>query len=179
MTLCVCVIIFVVNGEYLVPQIRSMNIWFHSEAKLPWSYDYHLANHIATYKSSANRVVPLFSHLHFSFGYVRKIFPSRGLKYSVLHLIIKAWSSLLNITRFYQMLCLCQWISNYCQSYLYIIFHWLCGILSLLRAQYFMKHLLQNKFHVVTTSDYKLHAYISRILTESSKLIKRLEDCKY
>ncbi len=36
------------NREYLGPQIRNMNNWFHSEAKLPWSYDYPLANHIAT-----------------------------------------------------------------------------------------------------------------------------------
>ncbi len=46
--------------EYLAPQIRSMNNCFHSEAKLPWSYDYPLANHIATNKSSANREMPLF-----------------------------------------------------------------------------------------------------------------------
>ncbi len=43
------------NREYLAPQIRRMNNRFHSEAKLPWSYDYPLANHIATNKSSANR----------------------------------------------------------------------------------------------------------------------------
>ena len=28
-----------VNRECLAPQIRSMNNRFHSEAKLPWSYD--------------------------------------------------------------------------------------------------------------------------------------------
>ncbi len=72
------------NREYLAPQIRSMNNRFHSEAKLPWSYDYPLANHIATNKSSANREMPLFSRLYPSFGYLRKIFPPRGLKYSLL-----------------------------------------------------------------------------------------------
>ena len=73
------------NREYLVPQIRSMNNRFHSEAKLPWSYDYPLANHIATNKSSANREMPLFSHLYPSFMYLRNIFPPRGLKYSLLY----------------------------------------------------------------------------------------------
>ncbi len=72
------------NREYLPPQIRKMNNRFHSEAKLPWSYDYPLANHIATNKSSANREMPLFSRLYLSFGYLRKIFPPRGLKYSLL-----------------------------------------------------------------------------------------------
>ena len=43
------------NREYLAPQIRSINNRFHSEAKLPWSNDYPLANHIATNKSCANR----------------------------------------------------------------------------------------------------------------------------
>ncbi len=71
------------NREYLAPQIRSMNNRFHSEAKLPWSYDYPLANHMATNKSSANREVPLFSRLYPSFGYLRKIFPPRVLKYSL------------------------------------------------------------------------------------------------
>ncbi len=56
------------NREYLAPQIRSMNNWFHSEAKLPWSYDYHLANHIVTNKTSTNREMPLFSYLYPSFG---------------------------------------------------------------------------------------------------------------
>ncbi len=70
--------------EYLAPQICSVNNRFHSEAKLPWSYDYSLANHIATNKSSANREMPLFSHLYPSFGYLWKIFPPRGLKYSLL-----------------------------------------------------------------------------------------------
>ena len=55
------------NREYLAPQIRSMNNRFHSEAELPWSYDYPLANHIATYKSSAHRDVPLFSR-HYLFS---------------------------------------------------------------------------------------------------------------
>ncbi len=61
-----------------------MNNRFHSEAKLPWSYDYPLANHIATNKSSANREMSLFSRLYPSFGYLWKIFPPRGLKYSLL-----------------------------------------------------------------------------------------------
>ena len=72
------------NREYLAPQIRSMNNRFHSEAKLPWSYDYPLANHIATNKSSANREMPLFSRLYPPFGYLRNISPPRGLKYSLL-----------------------------------------------------------------------------------------------
>ena len=71
------------NREYLAPQICSMNNRFYSEAKLPWSYDYPLANHIATNKSSANREMPLFSRLYPSFGSLRKIFPPRGLKYSL------------------------------------------------------------------------------------------------
>ncbi len=71
------------NREYLVPQIRSMNDWFQSEVKLPWSYDYPLANRIATNKSSANREMPLYP----SFGYLQKIFPPRGLKYPLLEAI--------------------------------------------------------------------------------------------
>ncbi len=71
------------NREYLAPQIHSMNNLFHSEAKLPWSYAYRLANHIATTKSSANREMPLVSRLYPSFGYLRKIFPPRGLKSSL------------------------------------------------------------------------------------------------
>ncbi len=72
------------NREYLAPQICSMNNWFHSEAKLQWSHDYPLANHIATNKSSANREMPLFLRLYPSFGYLRKIFLLRCLKYSLL-----------------------------------------------------------------------------------------------
>ncbi len=53
------------NREYLAPQIRSMNNRFHSEDKLPWSYDYPLANHIATNKSYANREMPVFAPLPF------------------------------------------------------------------------------------------------------------------
>ena len=56
------------NREYLAPQFRSMNNRFHSEAKLPWSYDYPLANHIATNKSSASREMTLFSRLYPSLG---------------------------------------------------------------------------------------------------------------
>ncbi len=74
----------VLNTEYLAPKIRSMNNRFHSEAKLPWSYDYPLANHITTYKSSTYREMPLFSRLYPPFGYLRKIFPPRGLKFSLL-----------------------------------------------------------------------------------------------
>ncbi len=60
--------------EYLAPQICSMNNRFHLEAKLPWSYNYPLANHIVTNKSSANREMPQFSRLYYSsFGYLRKI----------------------------------------------------------------------------------------------------------
>ena len=68
------------NREYLAPQIRSMNNQFHSEAKLSWSYDYPLANHIARNKSSANREMSLFSRLYLSFGYLWKVFPPRGFK---------------------------------------------------------------------------------------------------
>ncbi len=67
------------NREYLVSQIRSMNNRFHSEAKLPCSYDYPLANHIATNKSPANRELLLFSRLCPSFGYLRKL-PAKGFK---------------------------------------------------------------------------------------------------
>ncbi len=41
------------------------------------------ANHIVTNKSSANREMPLFSHIYPSFGYLRKMFPPRGLKCSL------------------------------------------------------------------------------------------------
>ncbi len=61
------------------PKIHSMNNRFHSEAKIPWSYDYPLGNHIATYKSSTDREVPLFSRLYPFFRYLRKIFPPKGL----------------------------------------------------------------------------------------------------
>ncbi len=71
------------NREYLEPQIRSMNNRFHSEAKLPWSYNYPLANHIAINKSSANREMPLFRAFALLSG-IFKIFPPRGLKYSLL-----------------------------------------------------------------------------------------------
>ncbi len=59
-----------VKREYLASQIRSMNSLFH----------------IATNKSSANREVPLFSRLYPSFGYFRKIFRPRSLKYSLFWL---------------------------------------------------------------------------------------------
>ena len=67
----------------MAPQICSMHTRCHSEAKLPRSYDYPLANHIATYKSSANREVSLLSRLYPSFGYLRKLFPPMGLKCSL------------------------------------------------------------------------------------------------
>ncbi len=73
---------FLGNREFMAPQIRSMNNRFHSEAKLPWSYDYILANHSVTNKSSANEML-LFSRLYSSFGYLRKLFPPRVLKYSL------------------------------------------------------------------------------------------------
>ncbi len=73
----------VINKEYLALQIRSMDNRFHSEAKLPWLYDYPLANHIATYKSSTNREMSLFSRIYPSFGYLRKIFQPIGLRYSL------------------------------------------------------------------------------------------------
>ena len=66
-----------VNREYLAPHIRSMNNRFHSETKLPWSYDYSLANDIATNKSSANREMSLFSPLYPFLGYLRKNFPAK------------------------------------------------------------------------------------------------------
>ncbi len=65
------------NREYLGPQINNR---FHSEAKQPWPYDYPLANHIATNKSSANRDMTLFLRLYPSFGYLRKSFPPGGIK---------------------------------------------------------------------------------------------------
>ncbi len=65
------------NREYLAPQIRSVNNRFHSAAKLPWSYDYPLANHIATIVRC-----PCFRAYTF-LSYLRKIFPPRGLKYSL------------------------------------------------------------------------------------------------
>ncbi len=71
------------NREYFGATNSHMNNRFHSEAKLPWSYDYPLANHIGTNKSSANREMPLLSRLYTSFGHLRKIFPPRGLKYSL------------------------------------------------------------------------------------------------
>ncbi len=71
-----------------------MNNRFHSEAKLPWSYDYPLANHIATNKSSANRERPLFTRLYPSFMYLRKIFPPRGLKYSLLEIAENRYNTL-------------------------------------------------------------------------------------
>ncbi len=71
------------NRDYLAPQIRSMSNRFHLEAKITWSYDYPLANHIVKNKSSANREMPPFSRLYPSFGYLRKVFPPRGLKYSL------------------------------------------------------------------------------------------------
>ncbi len=95
---------------YSIEFIRSLlgSIWCHKFAvwiigfirkpiKLPWSDNYPLANHIARCKGSANREVSLFSHLNPSFGYLRKIFPPRGLKYSllVLHLHTCAQHSLL------------------------------------------------------------------------------------
>ncbi len=43
------------NREYLAPQIRSMNTRLHSEAKLPWSYDYLLL--IATLGRTVGRAV--------------------------------------------------------------------------------------------------------------------------
>ena len=74
--------IFFSNREHLASQIRSMNNRFYLEAKLPWSYDYPLANHIVTNKSSANYEISLFSRLYPSFGYLENIFPPRGVKYT-------------------------------------------------------------------------------------------------
>ncbi len=71
------------NREYLALQTCNINNRFHLEANLPWSYDYPLANHIPMYKSSAKREVPLSSRHYPSFGYLRKIFLPRGLKYSL------------------------------------------------------------------------------------------------
>ncbi len=75
------------SRAYLPAQIRSMNNRFHSEAKLPWSYDYPLANQIAKNKSSANREMPLFSPLPF-FRVSSEIFPPRALKYSLFAVYI-------------------------------------------------------------------------------------------
>ncbi len=84
-----------------------MNNRIHSEAKQPWSYDYPLANHIAANKSSANREMPLFSRLYPSFGYFRKIFPPRGLKYSLLYMNKQMY---VLITMLYE---LSLWTSDY------------------------------------------------------------------
>ena len=67
------------NREYLAPQITSMNNRFHSEAKLPRSYDYPLANHIATNKSSANHEMPLFSRLYLFRASLENV-PTKGFK---------------------------------------------------------------------------------------------------
>ncbi len=69
-----------------MPQIRSMNYRFHSEAKLPWSYDYPLANHIVINNSAANREVPVFVALPF-FRVSLENFPEKGFKI----LPITAW----------------------------------------------------------------------------------------
>ncbi len=63
------------NRGYLAPQICCMNNRFHSEAKLSWSYDCPLANHIVTNKSSANREIPVLAPLHFFQDNLRKIIP--------------------------------------------------------------------------------------------------------
>ncbi len=73
------------NREYLAPQIRSMNNRFHSEAKLPWLYDYPVASHTATYKSTANREVSLgFAPLPF-FRVSSENFPAKGFKILPIH----------------------------------------------------------------------------------------------
>ncbi len=68
------------NREYLAPKIRSMNNRFHSEAKLSWSYDYPLANLIATIsnQSFAKREMPLFSCLCPSFRVSSENIPAKG-----------------------------------------------------------------------------------------------------
>ncbi len=53
---------------------------FHMEAKLPWSYDYRLGNHIVTNKSSANREMSLVSCLYPSFWASSENFPAKGFK---------------------------------------------------------------------------------------------------
>ncbi len=55
--------------------------------------------------------MPLFSRLYPSFGYLRKIFPSRGLKYSLCCSLIATG------TRFYQD----QWLSVWTRSCLYVV----------------------------------------------------------
>ncbi len=57
-----------------------MNNRFHSEAKLPWSYDYPLANHIVTNKNSAKLWdAPVFAPLAF-FQVSLENFPAKGFK---------------------------------------------------------------------------------------------------
>ena len=66
--------------EYLAPQVHGMNNRFHSEAKLPWSYDYPLANHNATNKSPANREMSLFFAPLPLFRVSSENFPAKGFK---------------------------------------------------------------------------------------------------
>ncbi len=80
----------------MAPQIPSLTNRFHSEAKLPWSYDYPIANPIATNNSSANREIPLFSRLYPSSAYLPKIFPPRGLKYSLFLVDLESMRDLLD-----------------------------------------------------------------------------------
>ncbi len=56
-----------------------MNSQYHSEAKLPWSYDYPLANHIAKNNSYANREMPLSLPLPF-FRVSSENLPVKGFK---------------------------------------------------------------------------------------------------
>ncbi len=64
---------------------------FHSKAKLPWSYDYPLANHIAINKSSANHEMPLFSRLYRSLWYLSENFAAKGFKI----LPIRVWATVI------------------------------------------------------------------------------------
>ncbi len=72
------------NREYWRHKFAIWIIGFTRKQTIPWSHDYPLANPIATNKGSTNHEMPLFSRLYPSFGYLRKIFPPRVLKYSLL-----------------------------------------------------------------------------------------------
>ncbi len=58
------------NREYLVAQVHNTNSLIR-KPNYTWSYDYPLANHIASYE---NYAVSPFSHLFASFAYLRKSF---------------------------------------------------------------------------------------------------------
>ena len=91
-TLLVTWALFVTIGDKDIICHSKESIWrhkfavliilFHSEAKLPWSYDYPLDNHIATNKSSRLPIVrcPCFFALLPFFQISLETFPAKGFK---------------------------------------------------------------------------------------------------